>query len=562
MLTILTYNEYLERTNNGKLDEAAATRLIKDATLQIESVTNGRLSKEYAKWTPDNNELQIELVKKAVSELTDYFDISGKMFLDQTQNGGGQSPFYLQASARNANWVKQRPDIINLLSQAGIYTRTRLSADNDIEATNEIAKDELFTELIQKLNGYFFRTDGSNYYNDTLINFPNTCELNNVGDITGNEVQDKTTYLFRRPIIKGYRFDGDIAGTANKANEILINSASEIYKKIEDCELKDLPSLRQEIFNAIAASDKIISENITYDKGWVGIGTTDNKLYDWYESLIEDNLNNLPVSEHPEAWKKLPFSPIDMSVVFNYIDEYLNKLTKTKIDVGFAGEVYDFANAEDFEAAKAATGTTDADWAEVSEITEADIDNQINAKLENYYTKADVYTRDQTRGYVVNYTDQFFYKKEAIDTKLNDYYTKTEEDTKLNNYYTKEYVDNNFASMTNFEAINEDLANKMDISDFGVYESEMTGLTVLSDQVYVKVFKNINRGTTDLGMRKDQYQIIGFRNFGGNIILSTGDGSWGAYIDGRNTSTQNWTFFLGSSQPNGQNLIVWYTKKI
>lgn len=373
-IIVLTLEEYkanwpIPTSADTQAQDKQLQMFIDDATNQIDNLCSGKLFRDWPKLDATKDEVVIYKLQRAVGDLTLLLDQTGKMFYNSNSQGGGNAPFSLSTRSDNSQVEWKRQDIIRNLIEAGFYENVRIG-DNDLNVCdNEPTTSEIQDEFVRKLSQFFLRVDGSNTYNSKLMNFPNTCELNNTGDISGNEVQDKNTYLMRKPIISGYDIQGN-STNADYAKKIW-DTKEEVYKFLSEFPISYFDGLtKQQIYNAIAASDKSIQGDITYVKGWVGIGVKDKSTYAWYESLVDENLGNTPPSQFPNAWKELPINPIEMDVIFQYIDDYLASLEKTKIKVEALGDIKTFKNQQDYEAYRDSFGLLDSDFEDVAnEIT-------------------------------------------------------------------------------------------------------------------------------------------------------------------------------------------------
>ena len=530
-IIVLTLEEYkanwpIPTSANTKEQDTQLQMFIDDATNQIDNLCGGKLFRDFGNLDPIKDEVVIYKLQRAVGDLTLLLDQTGKMFYNSNSQGGGNAPFSLSTRSDNSQIEIKRQDIIKNLIEAGFYENVRIGQKSVDICDNELTTTQIREDFVRKLSEFFLRVDGSNKYQSNLMNFPNTCELNNTGDIIGNQVVDKNTQQMRNPILSGYDFNGNVS-LANNANKVW-DTKNQMFKFLSEFPISYFDGLtKQEIYNAIAASDKTIQQDIAYQKGWTGLGLKDNKkgIYTWYESLIDNNLANTPPYLHPNAWKELPINPIDLSIIINYVKEYLDGLKGGSLRVEGNSETKVFKTQEDYEKYKEAFGLVDSDFQDLEQeyytkqetYNKQEVDSKeqnLNQEIETINNELDTCAKlDQDNTFVANNT---FNNPIVIGTPTNNNHATTKE--YVDNYsYSKSQSDSTFTTQTTTSGINDRviaIETKLNNESFIDYKGEWNATTTysLSDSIsfndywYIsKINDNVGHEPTGLS---DQYWVL------------------------------------------------------
>lgn len=380
-IEILSVDDYIElfgKPNDtfGEQDQELLYKLIRQATTQFDSLisTYGNVSSLYQWWNnlKDNNEDNSKgfRLQKAIGSWVETMVQNGKFWTDGVPNMSSNIDYSLTSSSKNSNIELKRKDIIQDLVACGLTKTTNFGSDNDNNISNSDFEGVLITSK-QFLADNYLALD-SKSANQSVKSPINMSEngLENCGDIWNTNPNKHKITNYR---LNGCVIDGDDnnqiinAKSAENAKKVL-DTKDSTYKFLSQFDISYWNGLtKEEIYIAIASSDKVIQNGIPYKEGWIGLGSKGKDSYVWYESLINDNLNNTPPQDHPEAWKELPLAPIDMKVIQGYIDEQLAKLEQTKIKVEGISEVKEFATQQDYEAYRDSFGLSDSDFEDIVE---------------------------------------------------------------------------------------------------------------------------------------------------------------------------------------------------
>ena len=379
--TILSVEDYIElfgkpREDFGEQDQLVLNRWIEQATQQFDSMVSpqGQSGRLFEFWNnlEDNEQDNLKGYKlqHAIGSWVETMVISGKYWVDNVPNMNSNISFNLSGSYEDSNIELKRKDIIQTLTAIGITATTNIAMNNKPQISDK-EKEDLVVVSWKELQSKFLMLDSlsTQQYLKSDINFAERG-IQNGGDIVNTNPAQH--------VIRNYRFQGCLIDGAN--NDIIATQTNKIldrkdqtYKFLDQFDIKYWDGLtKQEIFTAIASSDKVISADLSYQKGWVGVGLKDNNIYAWYESLIDDNIGNFPVKDFPNAWKELPIAPIDVALIEKYINEKLpplvesevddkiNKLATKEITTEANGEIIAFNNENDFETYKQANNIDDS----------------------------------------------------------------------------------------------------------------------------------------------------------------------------------------------------------
>lgn len=291
---------------------------------------------------------QLAFIKQAFIEQTQYNINLGN---DYTQGGGSYSMGNVNASfSRPENRDIFAPMVEYLLQQARVLDlQDFLVESKTTTTTNGIETPALDYDCKCLTENYANLTYLKKYQPDA--NVGRVATVNNANIITFEPVQKV--------------FD-DAGGL--KAKEIW-DPVEQIYKQINQFSVKYFGGLtKQEIYNAIYASGVVWNPLIPYQLDWVVLFQLNDGTgqYKYAKSLIANNLNNDP-NNSPNAWEVLPISPVEMQVIFDYIDNKINSLPQINYISEANGEILQFNSQQDYENYKTTMGIDDSYFENVND---------------------------------------------------------------------------------------------------------------------------------------------------------------------------------------------------
>lgn len=312
---------------------------------------------------------QLAFIKQAFIEQTQYNINLGN---DYTQGGGSYSMGNVNASfSRPENRDIFAPMVEYLLQQARVLDLQDFLVENKTTTTtNGIETPALDYDCKCLTENYANLTYLKKYQPDA--NVGRVATVNNANIITFEPVQKV--------------FD-DAGGL--KAKEIW-DPVEQIYKQINQFSVKYFGGLtKQEIYNAIYASGVVWNPLIPYQLDWVVLFQLNDGTgqYKYAKSLIANNLNNDP-NNSPNAWEVLPISPVEMEVIFNYIDNKINSLPQINYISEANGEVLQFNSQSDFETYKTTMGVDDSYFENVND--NVAYVNQVNVFTQTQFFDSDI----------------------------------------------------------------------------------------------------------------------------------------------------------------------------
>lgn len=423
-IIVLTLEEYkanwpVPNSSNQQEQDVQLQMFIDDATNQIDNLCGGKLFRDFPNLDPIKDEVVIYKLQRAVGDLTLLLDQTGKMYYDGASSGGGNASFSLATRSANSKIEWKRQDIIKNLVEAGFYSNVRIEQDDydpSCDFIYESTTSEKQAEFVKWLSGFFLRVDGSNTYNDTLLNFPKTCNINNSGDIIGSEVVDKNTQQFRKPLLKGYDIVDYTPIYSENAKKVYDTQDGD-YKYLSDYSVEYFGGLtKQQIYNAIYASGVVWNSEINYKKDWIVQVVNELNNLEFYICLV-DNINQYPIN-NPNYWKKVETQQIDLNILLDqvkpYIDAQLDEKLPKEVEKQLQnlpqysvvsegdGEIIQFNTQQDYETYKQTMGVDDSYFE--------------NVDTPQYVTQSDLETTNQN---VANNTSQINSLNTKVETKQN-----------------------------------------------------------------------------------------------------------------------------------------------
>ena len=285
---------------------------------------------------------QLAFIKQAFVEQTQYNINLGN---DYTQGGGSYSMGNVNASfSRPENRDIFAPMVEYLLQQARVLDLQDFLIETN---TNTIPTNTSGSPIVD----YDCKCLSENYANLTYLkkyqpdaDVGRIATINNAHIITFEPIQNV--------------FDN---GGGLKAKEVW-DPVAQVYKQINQFDISYWNGLtKQQIYNAIYESGIVWNEHIPYQQDWVVMFQVNDGsgMYKYAKSLIDNNLGNNP-NTSPNEWEILPVSPVDMNVLYNYIDNKINNLPQINYISEANGEVLTFNSQSDYEAYKTTMGVDDS----------------------------------------------------------------------------------------------------------------------------------------------------------------------------------------------------------
>lgn len=308
---------------------------------------------------------QLAFIKQAFVEQTQYNINLGN---DYTQGGGSYSMGNVNASfSRPENRDIFAPMVEYLLQQARVLDLQDFLVES--KTTNGIETPAIDYDCKCLTENYANLTYLKKYQPDADVG--RVATVNNANIITFEPVQKV--------------FD-DAGGL--KAKEIW-DPVEQIYKQINQFDISYWNGLtKQQVYNAIYASGVVWNPHIPYGRDWVVMFQLNDGTgqYKYAKSLIANNLGNDP-NNSPDKWEVLPISPVEMEVIFNYIDNKINSLPQIKYISEANGEILQFNSTSDYETYKTTMGVDDSYFENVN-------DNVAYVNQINTFTKAQYFNEN------------------------------------------------------------------------------------------------------------------------------------------------------------------------
>lgn len=284
---------------------------------------------------------QLSFIKQAFVEQTQYNINLGN---DYTQGGGSYSMGNVNASfSRPENRDIFAPMVEYLLQQARVLDLQDFLVETNTTTTSNTSGSPIVDYDCKCLTeNYANLTYLKKYQPDADVG--RIATINNAHIITFEPIQNV--------------FDN---GGGLKAKEVW-DPVAQVYKQINQFDISYWNGLtKQQIYNAIYESGVVWNEHIPYKQDWVVMFQLNDGsgMYKYAKSLIDNNLGHNP-NTSPNEWEILPVSPVDMNVLYNYIDNKINSLPQIKYISEANGEVLQFTSTSDYEAYKTTMGVDDS----------------------------------------------------------------------------------------------------------------------------------------------------------------------------------------------------------
>lgn len=283
---------------------------------------------------------QLSFIKQAFVEQTQYNINLGN---DYTQGGGSYSMGNVNASfSRPESRDIFAPMVEYLLQQARVLDLQDFLVESNTIPTNTSTSPTY---------DYDCKCLSENYANLTYLKkYQPDADVGRVATINNAHI------ITFEPIQKVFEDGGGL-----KAKEVW-DPVEQVYKQINQFDISYWNGLtKQEIYSAIYDSGIIWNEHIPYQLDWVvlfplndGTGT-----YKYSKSLIANNLGHNP-NTSPNEWEILEISPVDLQVIFNYIDNKIKQLPQVNYISEANGEILQFNSQSDYEAYKTTMGVDDS----------------------------------------------------------------------------------------------------------------------------------------------------------------------------------------------------------
>lgn len=290
---------------------------------------------------------QLSFIKQAFVEQTQYNINLGN---DYTQGGGSYSMGNVNTSfSRPEGRDIFAPMVEYLLQQARV-----LDLQDFLVETKEIQTNTSGSPIID----YDCKCLSENYANLTYLkNYQPDADVGRVATINNAHI------ITFEPIQKVFEDGGGL-----KAKEIW-DPVEQIYKQINQFDISYWNGLtKQQVYNAIYASGIVWNPHIPYQLDWVVMFQLNDGSgeYKYARSKIKNNLGHDP-NTSPNEWEILPISPVDLQVIFDYIDNKINQLPQVNYISEANGEVLQFSSTSDYEAYKTTMGVDDSYFESVND---------------------------------------------------------------------------------------------------------------------------------------------------------------------------------------------------
>ncbi|MGL4616614.1 MAG: hypothetical protein ACRCUM_00085 [Mycoplasmoidaceae bacterium] len=389
-------------TQNPSEQDILIEKWIQNATEQIDSICDGRLSIEIPYFNPSDKQdaKELAIVQSCIGDWVEYFILTGKAFADIDKNIASSVPYDLRAKSEDGNIEAKRRDILRKLATTRFY-KTIASTDIARTSGSSLASNyipildensEEFLALYNMLRVRFLSTEGDNKMNSnvdfSLISPNNTLSANR--QILGSSHIRSSADMYNLPEayypgIYGYKFYGKI-NNAIQADKVLFDNE---YFTVEELVDKkglaffgdglDKAITKEETFNLLLANNLIWRDDFIYTKD-VLIDFTyevDGKTYlGKAQSLVNDNIGNNP-NDSPNEWKILDTLPIDITEIVNasvsQIEPKLGDIIETKLDElptvdyvsEYSNQIIPFNSEDDFQSFLTQTKTSASDYSDV-----------------------------------------------------------------------------------------------------------------------------------------------------------------------------------------------------
>lgn len=351
MIKVLTLEKYkdwnsIPDATNNDLQDKQLENFIDDATNSIDDLCGGKVFREYPIISvapiSQENELRIYKLQRAISSMTLLLDQTGKMFYSSQQVGGGSAPFSLNTTSENASVEGRRQDIVKSLIQGDWYKNTTI--DNDIVVNSE---DNSFEEkVVQLMNKYFLRTDGTNTFNGPELTLANGSNLNGSQNLLGRDVINPNTGLLQKPMLFNYDLGDSVVNNSTNSDKVL-DPTDMIYKAMNKWNPNVFNAYTREQANELInrvfnASGIAFNLEFNYPKDFLVFEITTTKanisIY-YYVSLINDNKGNAPTPKGDnEFWAYIPDKDVPIGEIIEmlkpYIDNEIANLPQVEVGEG------------------------------------------------------------------------------------------------------------------------------------------------------------------------------------------------------------------------------------
>lgn len=284
---------------------------------------------------------QLAFIKQAFVEQTQYNINLGN---DYTQGGGSYSMGNVNASfSRPENRDIFAPMVEYLLQQARVLDlQSFLNENPTIKNSGECMSPELEYDCKCLTENYADKTYLKIYQPDAdegRIATINNAHIITFEPISSLDVCAKSVY----------------------------DPIEQVCKQINQFGVEYFGGLtKQQIYEAIYAAGVVWSPLITYKKDFIVMFQVNNGtgFYKYAKSLIDDNINNNP-NDSPESWEILPIEPIELTQIFNYIDQKFKEFPEVNVISEGDGEIIQFESQSDYEAYKTTMGVDDSYFEDV-----------------------------------------------------------------------------------------------------------------------------------------------------------------------------------------------------
>lgn len=463
---------------------------------------------------------QLAFIKQAFIEQTQYNINLGN---DYTQGGGSYSMGNVNASfSRPENRDIFAPMVEYLLQQARVLDlQDFLVESKTTTSTNGIETPAIDYDCKCLTENYANLTYLKKYQPDA--NVGRVATVNNANIITFEPVQKV--------------FD-DAGGL--KAKEIW-DPVEQIYKQINQFDISYWNGLtKQQVYNAIYASGIVWNPHIPYQQDWVVLFQLNDGTgqYKYAKSLIANNLNNDP-NNSPNAWEVLPISPVEMQVIFDYIDNKINSLPQVNYLSEGNGEILQFNSTSDYEEYKTTMGVDDSYFENVN-------DNVAYVDFPNFFENTQTFLDGITvknSALVMNNSNIFMRGGNIfmVDGKITDLSAPTEDGDAVNLKYFTDHIEtlkNQIDSLNSGISFNQTnitnlVGSKTNTTLRSVYVSNYSKTYNANGGVFYTIFTNLQinpywtyqiRTSGDIGNPNgpqwfSSVQISSYVNNSGNLVI-------------------------------------------
>lgn len=459
---------------------------------------------------------QLAFIKQAFVEQTQYNINLGN---DYTQGGGSYSMGNVNASfSRPESRDIFAPMVEYLLQQARVLDLQDFLVENKTTSTNGIETPALDYDCKCLTENYANLTYLKKYQPDADVG--RVATVNNANIITFEPVQ---------------KVIDDAGGL--KAKEIW-DPVQQIYKQINQFDISYWNGLtKQEVYNAIYESGIVWNEHIPYKLDWVVMFQLNDGsgMYKYAKSLIDNNLGNNP-NTSPNAWEVLPINPVDMNVLYNYIDNKINSLPQVNYISEANGEILQFKSQSDYETYKTTMGVDDSYFENVN-------DNVAYEDFPNVFTITQTFLDGislDNSNMIVNNGSIYTYQVPDIDESvINFKYFKDNATTPIERLETnvQQVQDSTNTLNSSLNTLNSSFSNligtKQSYSLSNVYVSSQSKIYNANGGIFYTIFTNLQispywtyqiRTSGDIGNPSgpqwySTLQISSYVNNSGNLVI-------------------------------------------